>query len=275
MSGYYKHVLDVCQACGAEVNRNDIRLQLRDGTRPAATNYAEYSSYHADYWYIWNATSSSEESMGDCSYYEEPSGTDNASVVYNGTQTWDSYGNAFLLPGGTDFYDYSSYDRITVSVDVGMWQRETDGPLYVCLMLLSPPNHYTYFYGLNNVSTAYPGNSSVFNVRGLNRVWGSMAMSDLNPSADVTQLAAAIRVRSPLGTAKWFFDRFQIEKDTTSYGNFVATTGAAVNNATAARSQVVCKVCPECRERLLRPSKMQGEPRFKGLRPYIEDIEEM
>mgnify|MGYP007065692284 CR=1 FL=1 len=142
---------------------------------------------------------------------------------------------------------------------IGAYQQNTDHGLTVVL-------------GSHDSSGGNKQVLSTWTITGSSRVWVTLTPSDLTFPNNFN---AYIEVTPDTAGQKWWWDRFQLEKDATKMGAFVPTTGATVDRVDTPM-MTVRKVCSSCFEKpRLRSEERNHEAEQRTEDPVAVDIQEV
>ena len=191
----------------------------------AGQNYLPYSSYNSSGW-TSTAADAGTISVGS-KFNFSVQVADDLTITQHGVQTWDGAGVITL----NDAIDMSSWTSFCFAVEVGQYQQSTAESLAITL------------YASDGVTT---GASAGWTLRGNRRAWLTASIADfgaMSPSAVYLNIESAT-------DCYWWLDDAQLEADVTRPGQFLPTSGSAVNvSADQLNLKTVMKVCRQCRRR--------------------------
>jgi hypothetical protein len=262
--------LDRCDVCGRKIHKMDLVRTNVDFLANEAQNYMTYSTYDSSIWDTWYGTDAGNISIGP---YPDRSrisiADDNTTSLINGTPTitvasgvGPYVGYARIRSTNWGGQDLSSWNSLTFSFDYGFHQEDTTPDAYVRVWMYDSANQAQKFIETERQT-------------GQHRVWGTIDMVDVNSDLDLTDVLFHVAFVTYGGGERIWVDRFQLEKDVSTPGTFVTTSGSAVDRAETPMT-TVRKVCPNCRERVLRKSERYGKiAEQRTEEPVAVDIQEV
>ncbi len=194
------------------------------------SNLLLYSGYDSTYWTASISPASVSDSFGTrCDFTRVSVSLDNTTSVINGVTTWESTGRFESAA-----VDVSSLTDVCFSVVVGPHQESTSPELIITAGYTDASSSDTTLVTRTTKSSE--------------RVWWSRPIGDIVDNTSALQFWFNVA-----STGKYWWDDAQVE-DAENPGEFIKTTSASVVYDTDTPLMTVRKVCPRCRERLLRTS---------------------
>jgi len=242
--------LDRCDVCGRKLPRRDlVRTNVR-WLQPEGSNYLTHSSYHTDQWTVDTSTDRSTIGYGPHGDKQRITIPDAVAGVitpaYTGcSQTWSAAGT---LRSVTTAIDVSGLTQFVFSVDVAQvlsWSSN-----------IASASDLTVAMGLCDSAGANTALQKTWtDVSGLLRCWFQMDVADIASPLSSSGIYVYATVTPDTATDYWLVDDMSIEGDVARPTQFITTTGTAVTAQTATKVMAMRKVCPRCREDLLRESE--------------------
>jgi hypothetical protein len=234
--------LDRCDVCGTKIHRNELVRTQVEFVLPEGSNYIVQSSYDGSHWTTDDSADLGGISVGVYADHQRLSlADDNTFTELNGAQTFSSGKKIYTTVACTNPTSWSS---LCFSAEVGPYHRSTSPSMTVSLGV----------FDIGSPSTLYEIKEWTGNTQ--RRMWWTATPSEITAAgATLGTLGFYIKVT---GTA-WWADRLQLEKNATSPGNFIKTSGTAIDR-TEETSMAVRKVCPSCLEPLFKKSEKYGRP---------------
>jgi len=228
--------LDRCDVCGTKIHKHKlVRTQVRF-VQPESENQFLYSSYDDTFWTATEAVANynSIGTRGDKTRVHIAN--DNTLSMIDGVATWDTA--AKLSAAITDV---SGMTNVCMSVHVGAHQAS-----------LTPSVTLSAGYVASDSSVVTMVTRAS---KSAQRVFWTLPVASLtsDTSATVFWFAAS-------SSGDYWLDDFQLEDDT-SPGEFLATSGTAESYGVDTALMTVRKVCPSCRERLLKTTAIYTQHR--------------
>jgi len=262
--------LDWCQMCGAMLHRHElVRTQVR-WKRPAGQNYFPYSDPGAGGWTANNLVGMGYLAVGALGQYARTKVSDtNVVSEVNGAYTakLDNVidGTAYLWTSSA--LNISSWTSFTLSACCGPW-----GP-YSSDAVPSQELKVTLGVAIPTEIGAKQQFGHEWTVRESRRVWATGKIADIT-IGDNTAAFFYLKVVGENGVYIWA-ENFMLEKNVTRPGDaIIVTRGTAIDNAADATKMSVIKVCPSCRESLVKTSELTGTPRREIEPPVAMDVQE-
>jgi hypothetical protein len=211
---------------------------LMNNVSLAGQNWIPYSSYNSTWWTASVADTQGTISMGTREEYRTRVNDDNTVTELNGVQTWEG---TDLFVSGT--FDMSTWTSFCFSVSFGAYQQ-CAGPIKNVAVV-------------KDGTTSWQIYSNTITVPGSKRLVFAKTIQQLRDAAllvagtlDLTTIVFHM-VTDYVGTTAdsmfYWWDDAQLEKDVTTPGVFLPTSGAAVSVATDTAIKSVMKVCKSCR----------------------------
>jgi hypothetical protein len=251
---------DRCDVCGRNVHRKDlIRTQVRF-LNAAGQNYFVTSTYDSTNW-ACNGTDKGNIAIGPNGDAETVSisiADGSAVTERNGEQTWSGSAKDFR---SITAVDVSGATTFCVSAEIGPWFPASSGDSEFDGGHAAQTGEVTVAMGLCDAD----GNNKALQrtwtaQRSQARVWFQMNVADIASPLASSGIYVYFTITLSASGPYWYVTSMQLEKNVTSPGVFKPTTGAAVD-ITDTKTLTVRKVCPRCREPLLRESQQFGRPR--------------
>ena len=245
--------LDRCDVCGDKTHRARLVRTQVEFLELAASNYIIQSSYDGSHWTTDDTAGLGAISVGANADWQRLSlDSDNDLTELNGAET---FGIGTKIETTVETDDLTSWDSLVFSAEVGPYHRSTVPAIKVELGV-----HET------GAGTGYLALATWY-INTQTRVWWTATTAELAAAAvDLTLFGLRITVNRPgtgigfgLPRSDWWADRMQLEKNVTVPGQFVRTTGSAVDNTTDRTVMTERKVCPRCCERILSKSNRFGK----------------
>jgi len=244
----YTKTLDFCQACNRVVKRVELKRRIRAGCLPAGQNLFDYSTYEGTYWKVVQATYEGNLSMGPWLHKwikgNEP-GSDDTYSREPGSPTFSAQLGVLYETTEFDLTDWTSW---VFSCEVGPKHDETTN-LEVTYAITSKST-------LLDDSVVYTTQKTYSAVKYQQRIWwcGTQAdLAGLNPARMQFSIYCTSDGWTALGgdnVSYFWIDNLQLENDVLKPGNFVQTTGSAIDLRGHVQTYQVGNVCPECKEKL-------------------------
>jgi len=250
--------LDRCDVCGTKIHRDKLVRTQVEFSFPAGSNYIIQSTYDGSHWTDNDAANLGTISVGP--YADNQRLTIDASnnlTELNGTQTISTTKMMYTTVACAD---PSAWNSMVFSFEGGPYHRST-----------TPETVFTFgVYNIGDTAHLYQMKS-----------WTTSTQRRMWWTATPAEVLAAGAVLSTIGFyivgtgSSWWADCFQLEKNATKPGQFVQTSGAAVDRieSSAMSSR---KVCPECFEYVLKKSTQYGRTKEKPVAspvdPYMQEI---
>ena len=243
--------LDRCDVCGDKYHRRDLVRTQVEFLDMKAENYVTSPSYDSSYWSIddtTNATSTTIASYGNRCDNVRLSLDDDSNLTYiNGVTTFSGSGTIRMTDAVGAFSDSSD---LTFSVQVGPHEQNTSPSMVVVL-------------GITNSDGSSKQALRTWNINTMTRVWVNEEVTTLNGyGLGSNSFRFYIQVTN---SGYWWFDEAQLEANTNSLPqaagmpeNFVRAHGSLVSNQSESSLVTSRKVCPNCRETVLRKSTKYG-----------------
>jgi len=243
----YTKTLDFCQACNRVVKRVELKRRIRAGCLPAGQNLFDYSSYEGTYWKVVDATYEGNLSMGPWLHKwiegNEP-GSDDTYSREPGSPTFTVQSGVFYEATEFDLSDWTSW---VISAEVGPKHDETEN--------LKVSYTFNTKSILADTSVVYTSHKTYSGVDYQQRIWWCGTQADLaavNPASIAFSIVPISDAWTADGTSESYFwiDNIQLEKNVLKPGNFVQTTGSAIDLRGHVQTYQVGEVCPRCKEKL-------------------------
>jgi hypothetical protein len=241
--------LDRCDVCGDKTHRGRLVRTQVEFLELAANNYIIQSSYDDSYWGTNDTAALGAISVGPNADWQRLSlDSDNDLTELRGVETFST---GKRMQSTVASVDTTSWDSMVFSAEVGPYHRSTT------------PDITVYLEVLQTGATIPVATISTWRINTQTRVWWTLTPEEL--------LAAMTAAFIPLPSladmvfliecsgGHWWADRVQLEKNATVPGQFVSTSGSAVDNSTDQTLMTQRKVCPNCVERILSKSERFGK----------------
>lgn len=233
----------MCDYCGDWVAMSTLVRKRMRWLQPQGRNDFPYSEYDGTNFWVCGATYDGRTSIGTNAMAAHAIvNADNTVTNVDGSPTFTGSGTI----RSTDATDISAWTSFVMAAEVGTHQQSQSS--------------LTIVLGLANSDGSVLTPLRTFTSRGnKRRVWVTANIADLGAYATSTAYFYITTTVSVAGS-KWFIDSMQLEKDATTPGQYVKTTGAATTYATDAMAEGMLVVCPKCRMPLVPRSKLRGIP---------------
>jgi hypothetical protein len=237
--------LDRCDICGKKVHKINLVRTNVEFLSPEGQNYFPHSSYSSDEWDIWYGSDAGTVSIGPYADRARVSiSDDNTATEISGSQTFtvqagvSSY-DGYLRLRTTNWggQDLSSWNSLVFSFDYGFYQQEEHPEASVKVWLYDETNDVEKPLEISRTS-------------GGRRVSAYFDLSTAGADFDASSVYFHIIFITYSGGEKIWIDRIQLEKDVTTMGTFIPTSGSAIDQSES-RSMTMRKVCKSCYEPLL------------------------
>lgn len=234
--------LDRCDVCGDKTHRDSLVRTQVEFLELAANNYCIQSSYDASHWTTNDAAALGAISVGPNADWQRLSlGADNTLSELNGVQTFSTTKMIYTTVATTDL---TSWSNMVFSAEVGPYHRSTTPDLSVVLGV----------YNIGTIGSLFPLKTWTINTQ--TRVWWTATPAEvLAAGAALTTVGFYIVATG----GHWWADRMQLDKNATVPGQFVSTSGTAVDNSSDQILMTQRKVCNNCQELILSKSERFGK----------------
>jgi hypothetical protein len=264
--------LDRCDVCGDKHHRNDLVRTQVEFLDMKAENYVRSSSYSSTYWAVDSASDVTSTTVGTygvrCDNVRLSLDNDSNLTYINSPKVWEGNGTVRMVELSSYFTEGSD---MTFSVVWGPHEQNT-----------SPSS--TIVMGIcNSDGSSKQAIRTWSNVAQTTRLWVNEEVRTLATyaQADLSGTNVACRWYFQVTNAgKWWWDEAQLEANVNSLPNetagvpenFVRTSaGTNVSNQSERGLITSRKVCPKCREIVLKKSEIYGRTDES---PIAEPVEE-
>lgn len=264
--------LDRCDVCGTKIHKMDlVRTQVRYN-RPEGNNYFTYSYYDGTFWTNDGTVTKQSNDWGLGPDSEDARVRIGSESGFTDTITTTEIGGAatFLLDSSPAIIytgsstDISAYTSFVFGVYVGQYHANDDQA------------EMTVEIGNCNSDASSTYSLKSETIRAGKHIWVRANIADLDANVDTSAAYFYIKVTASSDEDYYFWvDWMQLEKDASRPGAFINTSGSALAYTTDQKLLTTAKVCPDCKEYLLRESEQYGRPRQEVEPPVQEEAQEV